>query len=239
VKTDGATGATIRAFLLDLDGTIWDSEGVEHEAYRRLYEHHGHRLELERWQRCVGTIGSGYDPIGELEALAGPLDRVQVAELLDASFALLIPAEGLRPGVRSHVDAAVAAGLSLGVVSSSSRAWVEEHVERLLPDVTWDVIRTADGDPSRAKPNPVLYEEAAAALGVAPHEAIAVEDSAHGVTAARAAGVFCVAVPNDVTRGMDLSAADLVMDSLADAAFEDLLRAARGVRRSPGRPARA
>jgi len=54
-------------------------------------------------------------------------------------------------------------------------------------------------------------------------EAIAVEDSPNGITAARAAGIFTVAVPNDVTRALDLSHADLVLDSFGDLPLADLL----------------
>jgi beta-phosphoglucomutase-like phosphatase (HAD superfamily) len=53
---------------------------------------------------------------------------------------------------------------------------------------------------------------------------VAIEDSPHGVTAAKAAGLFCVAVPNDVTRPLDFRHADLVVDSLEDLSFHNLLR---------------
>jgi beta-phosphoglucomutase-like phosphatase (HAD superfamily) len=56
-----------------------------------------------------------------------------------------------------------------------------------------------------------------------PHEAIAVEDSPNGVRAAKAAGLFCVAVPNQMTRPLDFSAADLVVDSLAALPLPSLL----------------
>ena len=60
-------------------------------------------------------------------------------------------------------------------------------------------------------------------LGVAAAEAVAFEDSPNGVRAARAAGIFCVAVPNEVTRALGLDEADLVLDSLADLPPEELL----------------
>src|SRR5262249_42267916 len=83
---------------------------------------------------------------------------------------------------------------------------------------------TADRDPARAKPAPVLYLEALELLGVTADEAVAFEDSPNGVLAAKAARVFCVAVPNEVTRGLGLAeaGADLVLDSLADLPPADL-----------------
>ena len=81
----------------------------------------------------------------------------------------------------------------------------------------------ADGDASRAKPRPTLYLEALDALGVSPENAIAFEDSPNGIDAARAARIFCVAVPNAVTAQLDLSHADLVVGSLEDLPLVELV----------------
>jgi beta-phosphoglucomutase-like phosphatase (HAD superfamily) len=58
---------------------------------------------------------------------------------------------------------------------------------------------------------------------VAPQRALAIEDSANGVTAAKAAGLWCVAVPNPLTRRLDLSAADVQLASLADASLAEVI----------------
>jgi beta-phosphoglucomutase-like phosphatase (HAD superfamily) len=63
-------------------------------------------------------------------------------------------------------------------------------------------------------------------LDVEPPAAVAVEDSPNGIAAAKAAGLFCVAAPNDVTAGLDLSEADIVVPTLADLPFERLLELA-------------
>jgi len=93
-------------------------------------------------------------------------------------------------------------------------------------DAGWDAICTADRDPARAKPRPVLYLEALELLDVAAREAVAFEDSPNGVLAAKAAGVFCVAIPNEVTRDLGLAeaGADIVLDSLAELPPEALFR---------------
>jgi beta-phosphoglucomutase-like phosphatase (HAD superfamily) len=100
------------------------------------------------------------------------------------------------------------------------------HLERLEEAVGWDAICTADRDPARAKPSPTLYLEALALLDVAAAEAVAFEDSPNGVLAAKAAGVFCVAIPNEVTRelGLEEAGADLVLDSLSDLPPDTLFR---------------
>ena len=100
------------------------------------------------------------------------------------------------------------------------------HLERLEEATGWDAICTADRDPARAKPAPVLYLEALDRLEVKADEAVAFEDSPNGVRAAKAAGVYCVAVPNEVTRELGLAeaGADIVLDSLADLPPEALFR---------------
>jgi beta-phosphoglucomutase-like phosphatase (HAD superfamily) len=59
-------------------------------------------------------------------------------------------------------------------------------------------------------------------LGVAPDEAIALEDSLHGVKAAKAAGIFCIAIPNRITKHVQFGQADVVLDSLFGILLKDL-----------------
>src|SRR5439155_12795041 len=79
------------------------------------------------------------------------------------------------------------------------------------------------GDGIAGKPEPDTYLTACAALGVEPRAAIAIEDSPHGVTAAKAAGLWCVAVPHEITARLDLSHADLRLSSLADTTLSEVL----------------
>jgi beta-phosphoglucomutase-like phosphatase (HAD superfamily) len=91
----------------------------------------------------------------------------------------------------------------------------------------------ADGDAARAKPRPTLYLEALDRLGVAAEEAVAFEDSPNGITAAKAARLFCVAVPNPTTATLDVTHADLVLRSLEDVPLEDLLQQIEQDRAAP------
>jgi len=135
----------------------------------------------------------------------------------------LLALEPLRPGVRDYLDDARELGLRVGIVSSSTRSWIDGNLRRLGIVDGWATMICAEGDTARCKPSPALYLEALDALDVAAQDAIAVEDSPNGIAAAQAAGIFCVAVPNDATSGLDLSQADLLIDSLADVSLEELL----------------
>lgn len=213
----------VRAFLFDFDGLILDTEAPSRAGWELLYRDHGHELPPEKWALVVGTVG-GWDPMEHLEELVGgPLDRDGLNERRYAHELSLIEAEELRPGIADYFDAARRHGLKRAIVSSATRPWVDMHLRRLEEAAGWDAILTADRDRARAKPAPTLYSEALERLGVSPDEAVAFEDSLHGVRAAQAAGIFCVGVPNEVTRSFALDEADLVLDSLADLPPDELL----------------
>jgi HAD superfamily hydrolase (TIGR01509 family) len=216
----------IRALLFDFDGLILDTELASRAGWELLYRDHGHELPTDLWATLVGTTHAPWDPATHLEELVGePLDWEALNDRRYTHEIALIEAEELRPGIADYLAAARRHDLKRAIVSSSTRRWVDMHIERLEEAVGWDAICTADGDRARAKPAPALYLEALEALNVAAAEAVAFEDSPNGVLAAKAAGVFCVAIPNDVTRelGLDEAGADLVLESLADLPPEELL----------------
>jgi HAD superfamily hydrolase (TIGR01509 family) len=215
----------LRAFLFDFDGLILDTELASRAGWELLYREHGQELPADLWATLVGTTHAPWDPMAHLEELVGePLEREALNERRYEHELALIEAEELRPGIAEYLAAARRHGLKRAIVSSSTRRWVDMHLDRLEEATGWDAICTADRDPARAKPSPVLYLEALEQLGVPAAEAVAFEDSPNGVLAAKAAGVFCVAVPNEVTRelGLEEAGADLVLDSLADLSPEAL-----------------
>jgi HAD superfamily hydrolase (TIGR01509 family) len=217
----------VRAFLFDFDGLILDTELAARAGWERLYREHGHELPADLWATLVGTTHAPWDPMTHLEELVGePLEREALNERRSAHEIALIEAEELRPGIAEYLAAARRHGLKRAIVSSSTRRWVDMHLDRLEEATGWDTICTADRDPARAKPAPVLYLEALELLGVTADEAVAFEDSPNGVLAAKSAGVFCVAVPNEVTRelGLEEAGAGIVLDSLADLPPEALFR---------------
>jgi HAD superfamily hydrolase (TIGR01509 family) len=206
----------IRALLFDFDGLILDTETASRAGWRWLYHEHGHELPEEKWALMVGTV-DGWDPWGHLEELVGePLDRNRLDEDRFAHELTLIEAEELRPGIAAYIEAADRLALKRAIVSSGSRQWIDMHLARLERDVGWDAIVTADHDAGRAKPRPTLYLEALDRLGVGAGEAIAFEDSPNGASAAKAAGIYVVGVPNAVTRDLGIAEhADVVVESLA------------------------
>ena len=126
------------------------------------------------------------------------------------------------PGVREYIAEAKRLGLHLGVASSSSREWVVGHLTELGLSAYFDCIKCRDDVP-RVKPDPALYQAVVETFALQPSQAIALEDSPNGIAAAKRAGLFCVAVPNPLTRQLSLAHADLLVSSLADLPLQHLL----------------
>ena len=241
----------VRALLLDFDGTMLETESASYGSWRALLAEHGYELTPSTWAAAVGTVG-GLDPVALLEEHLGtPVDRDALEERARRRHHELLAEEALRPGVQRLVDDAQDRGLQTAIVTSASLDWVRGHLRRLGLDAAWKHVVSANRDPARAKPAPVLYLEAAERLGVRPAEAIVVEDSPNGVLAAKRAGMQVVAFPNPITEAMDLGAADALVTDLAGLGLDGVLAALGGrttavtpgaprVRTAPddGRPAR-
>lgn len=211
----------MRALLFDFDGLLLDTEGPSYRAWVEVYEAHGHTLPLDTWAAAIGTI-DGFDPVGHLEGLAGTRLAEDTQGERRQRDLDLCDLEGLRPGVAELLDEAARRRLSTAIVSSSSNDWIARHLEPRDVLERFDAVVCANGDASRAKPRPTLYREALLRLGIRAAEAVAFEDSPNGIAAAKAAGIFCVAVPNEITGALDLSAADLTVRSLLDVDLDAL-----------------
>ena len=204
----------IRAFVFDFDGLILDTEEPVYRSWLEVYQAHGEDLPFDRWILTVGSSNAAFDPRGHLESRLGRTLTPQVLEERIRRRTEMILAQAALPGVVDLLAAARGTGLKIGVASSSSRSWVGGHLERLAILHQFDCVRCRDDVPA-VKPAPDLYLAVLDCLGVPAVEAVAIEDSPNGVTAAKSAGMWCVAVPNLITSGLDLSHADLVLPALA------------------------
>jgi putative hydrolase of the HAD superfamily len=213
----------VRALLFDFDGTMLETESSSYGAWRELLGEHGYELTPDTWSAAVGTIGA-VDPVGLLEAHLGETVDARALRTRQAErHREMLLEEVLRPGVHEVAEEARRRGLHTAIVTSASERWVREHLGRLGLEDDWELIVAANGDPQRAKPNPLLYEEALDQLGVAPEEALAIEDSPPGVAAAKAAGITTIAFPNEITAPMDLTQADVIVEDLDGLGVDELL----------------
>jgi HAD superfamily hydrolase (TIGR01509 family) len=213
----------IAAVVFDFDGLVLDTETPVYEAWCSVFDAHGcGPLTLEEWSAEVGTDGA-LDLVHMMQTRA--TRAVDVGAMHDARRRhrdALLERETTLPGVEQWLDDARDAGFGLAIASSSPHEWVHGHLTRLGLRDRFGHLSCRD-EVVPGKPAPDVYLRACDALGVAPHNAIAVEDSPNGIAAAKAAGMRCVAVPNRITAALDFGAADLVVTSLADVTLGDAL----------------
>jgi HAD superfamily hydrolase (TIGR01509 family) len=217
----------LKALLFDFDGLILDTETPDVEAWRAIYAGHGFDYPMEGWSQSIGGWGiSTFDPAEALKQLAGNslnVDALRIRQREESNA--LILRQPVLDGVMEYLTSAPRLGLLLAIASSSERTWVEPHLTRLGLIGYFDKIICGDDvPPGRTKPHPDIYLKALSELKLRPDEALVLEDSPHGVRAARAAGLFVVAVPNPTTAMLPMGEANLTLKSLADVPLEDLLR---------------
>jgi HAD superfamily hydrolase (TIGR01509 family) len=218
----------LQGILLDFDGLILDTETAVYQAWQELYRSWGEQLKFEEWITLVGKSDQELDPMDRLEDVVGAdFNREQAQKQVAEREMELIAGREPLPGVLELIEAARAGGLPLGVASSSTREWVITHLTRLGLLDRFAAVSCSDDVP-RAKPDPALYRLSLDKLGLKPEQAVVFEDSPAGVLAAKRAGLYCVAVPNGITRRMKFhdngGGPDMVLNSLEEFPLEYILR---------------
>ena len=218
----------IEALVFDFDGLILDTEGPIFQTWQELYQEYGCQLTLADWENCLGSAeGTNmfYDNLEE--QLGQPVDMETIAPRLQTRELEMIEAQPVLPGVSEYIQRAVQLGLKLGVASSSTCKWVTGHLEKRGLRESFQCVLGSD-DVQATKPDPDLYLSVVECLEVSAEQTIAFEDSPHGVTAAKRAGLYCVAVPNPLTRQLRLDHADLLLESLDDLSLDQLILKVEG-----------
>jgi len=204
----------IKAVIFDFDGLIYDTETSEYNVLNEIFQEHGSELPMSVWGKVIGTQ-AGFNALSFLEEQIGrKVDHDELTKLRRDRFNERMKDEGPLPGVEEYLTAAKKAGLKIGLASSSTYEWVSYHLKNLCLFNYFECIRTSD-DVEKVKPDPTLYLEAAKCLGVTPEECLVFEDSANGALAAKRAGMYCVVIPNQVTKDLEFCKVDHRLESMA------------------------
>jgi HAD superfamily hydrolase (TIGR01509 family) len=204
----------IHAVVFDLDGLLVDSESLQIAAWHAFLASYGARLDDGLVQEMFGLRLSDSARL-VTERLALPLTTAEVIAQRDAIFLDSLSGR-LRPmpGARELVAELTRRGIPLALATSGHRRYVERALAEIGLTDSFSVKVTAE-DVERGKPAPDCYRLVANRLGLPPATCLALEDAPLGVHAARAAGLRCLAVPNEHTRSLPgLAQADAVLPSL-------------------------
>jgi HAD superfamily hydrolase (TIGR01509 family) len=184
----------VRAVIFDMDGLLVDTEAPVRDALMSAAATIGRDLPVAVFMSMVGTTSAHSDRVlvehfGEGFDLEAYL--AEVRRLLELSFDIGVP---LKPGAAELLALLDEVGLPKALVTSSSRRAVDRHlpaevVARFSALITSESVENG-------KPHPEPYLKAAAALGIAPEDCLALEDSHNGIRSAHAAGMMTVMVPD-------------------------------------------
>ena len=185
----------VEAVMLDMDGTLFDTERLYIEAMRETARAMDREMTVEFGHSMVGLpalecnllirdlYGEDFS-ITEFRARYAPILRQRLADGMP-----------LKPGAVELLVFLKARGLPAALVTSAQRVFAESHLRKANLFDHFAVITTCD-DVKRPKPAPDIYLEAARRLGVAPERCVAIEDSSVGLAAAHAAGTMAFMVPD-------------------------------------------
>ncbi len=206
------------ALVFDFDGTMVDTESVMVDSWNDTFVAAGlDPVPVSVWQATIGRAdGHRFDPHARLAtARVTPVELARIETARRSDRDARNGAAPLRDGVLEVLDWARSSSVPLAIASSSPVAWVEAHLDRLELRDRFEVLSCA-GPERPGKPDPATYRDAAAALGIDPSRAWAIEDSPTGTTAALAAGLRVIVCPGPITMGLDFASEATALGSLAE-----------------------
>lgn len=196
VGTRTAEESALEAVLLDMDGTLVDTEGFWWAAEVEVFAELGHMLGEEHRRVVVGGPMSR-SAAHLIDATGADITLPELTSLLNTRFEDLVGrGVPLMPGARRLLTELAAHEVPTALVSASHRRIIDRMLESLGPG--FFALTVAGDETARTKPHPDPYLHAAAGLGADPARCAVVEDTLTGVTAAEAAGCGVVAVPSVV-----------------------------------------
>lgn len=212
----------IKAVIFDMDGLLLDTEGIYTEVTNAIANRHGKTFD---WAVKQHSIGRGSQDFAEyvINALELPMSAEEFLTvrqpMLDERFPHAQPMRGAEALVRHLAEHNIP--IAVGTSSSIHYFRVKTSNHRPWFELFEYVVTADDPDVTAAKPAPDIFLVAARRLGVDPKDCLVFEDSPFGVTAAKTAGMYAVAVPDPHMPAAQYAHADLMLGSLAEFSLED------------------
>ena len=214
------TASSNRAVIWDMDGVIADTAAYHRQAWQETFHERGINFTEDDFKYSFGRRNDSIIPhiLGEGTS---PEEIALISDQKEVSFRRLI-GQNIKPlpGVMRLIKSLAEAKLKLALASSTPIENIELLNKSLSISHYFQSI-VADKDVSEGKPSPQVFLLAAQKLGIEPKNCIVIEDAVAGVTAAKRAGMCCIAVTTTHPRD-SLKEADLIIDTLESITIDAL-----------------
>jgi len=208
----------IKAVILDFDGVIVSSKVAEYDCWKKIFKVFGCDLDMRKWIKIIDNPAGVFDPATIIENECKFKDKEHKIDLEAIRvmrynlYEYVVERLGSFSGITSFLKDYSQRGL-IGLASNGTHAKSAYYLKKLRLLKYFNCIKCRD-DVKNRKPAPDVYQAVLKEFQIEPHEAIAIEDSPPGITAAKAAGLYCIAIPNRITKFLDLSEADETVSSI-------------------------
>lgn len=214
----------IETVIFDMDGVIIDSEPIHQELQYQLFQAYNISLKPTEYQKFIGR--SSKNMWQELiKRFSLPVTVEEVLQQDRNLYHTRLKSEpGLAPiaGIPELIDRLYQENIKLVLASSSSMPTIELVLDlfRLAP---YFIHRVSGADLRYSKPHPEIFEVAARISDSRLEQCLVIEDSNHGVTAAKRAEMKCVGFYNPNSGNQDLSQADLIIEDIRQLTLDNIL----------------
>lgn len=206
-----------KAIIFDMDGTITNTEPLWHQATHTVIQNRGHSLTLEEKHNLNHRLtGLGLPKSCQIiKELINTDDSIEIIMKEKAAIARRLYETGICfiDGFPEFIQKVVDHSLKIAVATNATIDTLEQTDKSLnLSKYFGNHLYSFNHVNNIGKPNPALFLYAAHKLGVQPSECIVIEDSSHGIMAAKAAGMFCIGI-NTSRRPEQIKEADLKVEN--------------------------
>lgn len=217
----------IKTVIFDMDGVLVDTEPLHQNAFFQHFAELGLTVSTEKYATFLGA--STRNMYQQLRAEFGLTEDVETLmsrkrEFFGKAFDESTELE-LLPGARELVLDLHRAGMPLQLASSASKETIRRVFKRFDLYPYFDNLVSGEDFP-QSKPHPALFLHAAQLAGEPPYECLVIEDSANGVTAAKAAGMYCIGYSSEHSSGQDLHHADQIVSHLGQLSAAQIMELA-------------
>jgi HAD superfamily hydrolase (TIGR01509 family) len=211
----------IQTVIFDMDGVIVDTEPVHRYAYFKLFYQLNIDVTEELYTSLTGT--STRNTFQRIKTIFNLNDDVE--DLIQKKRMIFNDAFDtkedldLLEGVRDLIIDLHENGMQLILASSASKVTIERVFNRFKLH-NYFTHKVSGEDFPKSKPDPAIFEHASSLSLAAKSNCIVIEDSTNGVTAAKAAGIYCIGYKSSNSKDQDLTAANIVVNSFSELNYQ-------------------